>query len=227
MSTDTFGPRRIYVESRHRILADTSPAYRDPLVHPARQRLLAYYAACDPSGTPLALADVESMTLRIRASRDAAEVLVESVVDAADIDVDPTLAQWTAGTHAHAIFDLSSAQLNLDLGGPTRRMWVTVQALIDDGVSTPYTLLLLADYVELWEDGSSAADPPPENPGTAATLDDVAALLNERQLPTGGDTGNVLRKASDDDFDTEWGPAGSGSGDVVGPAGATAGNLPR
>jgi hypothetical protein len=87
MSTDTFGPRRIYVESRHRILADTSPAYRDSLVHPARQRLLAYYAACDPSGTPLALADVESMTLRIRASRDAAEVLVESVVDAADIDV--------------------------------------------------------------------------------------------------------------------------------------------
>jgi hypothetical protein len=226
MSTDTFGPRRIYVESRHRILADTSPAYRDSLVHPTRQRLLAYYAACDPSGTPLALADVESMTLRIRASRDAAEVLAEKVVLAADLDLTPTLNEWTAGTDAHAIFDLSAAELNLTLGGPTRRMWVTVQALIDDGVSTPYTLLLLADYVELWEDGSSAADPPPENPGTAATLDDVEALLNERQLPTGGDTGNVLRKASDDDFDTEWGPAGSGSGDVVGPASAVSGNLP-
>jgi len=223
MSTDTFGPRRLYVESRHRVLADLSANFRDSLFHPGRQRLNVHYAACDPSGTPLALANVESMTLRLRASRTAEEVLAEAVTESITNSV--TLAQWTAGTHQHALFELTAAQLNLlDGTKPEQRLWITIQALIDDG-GTPYTLLLLADYFELWEDGSSAADPPPENQGTAATLDDVEALLNERQLPTGGLAGYRLAKATDDDFDTEWVPAGSGSGDVIGPASAVSGNL--
>jgi hypothetical protein len=91
-------------------------------------------------------------------------------------------------------------------------MWVTVQALIDDGVATPYTLLLLADYVELWEDGSSAADPPPENPGTAATLDDVEALLNERQLPTGGRYRERAAQGQRRRFRHRMGPGGLGLG---------------
>jgi hypothetical protein len=223
MSTDTFGPRRLYIESRHRVLADLSANFRDPLYHPAKQRLQVRYAACNPSGTPLTLANVQSMTLRLRASRTAEDVLAEAVTESITNTV--TLAQWTAGTHQHALFELSAAQLNLlDGDKPEQRLWVTIQALIDDG-GTPYTLLLLADYFELWEDGSSAADPPPENQGTAATLDDVEALLNERQLPPAGLEGYVLSKASDDDFDTEWRPPGSGSGDVVGPSGATSGNF--
>jgi len=40
-------------------------------------------------------------------------------------------------------------------------------------------------------------------------------------VPTGGTIGQVLRKASGTDYDTEWASAGSGSGDVVGPASAT------
>jgi len=40
-------------------------------------------------------------------------------------------------------------------------------------------------------------------------------------IPVGGTTGQVLRKASGTDYDTEWASAGSGSGDVVGPASTT------
>lgn len=44
-------------------------------------------------------------------------------------------------------------------------------------------------------------------------------------LPVGGTTGQVLAKASNADLDVAWGNAAAGSGDVVGPAGATASNI--
>lgn len=40
-------------------------------------------------------------------------------------------------------------------------------------------------------------------------------------VPGGGLAGEVLKKSTDADYDLEWGPGGAGSGDVVGPAGAT------
>jgi len=223
MSMDTFGPRRLYIESRHRVPADLSANFRDPLFHPAAQRLQVYYSACNLSGTPLVLANVQSMTLRIRESRTAEGILAESTASSITSTVTP--ASWSAGTHQHALFDLSAAQMNL-LDGSTEKakLWITIQALIDDG-GTPYTLLLLADYFELWEDGSSAADPPPENPGTAVTLEEVAALIDVSNLPEGGNTGDRLVKASNDDYDVEW-VLGTGDGDVVGPSSATTGNLP-
>ncbi len=55
----------------------------------------------------------------------------------------------------------------------------------------------------------------------AATISDFAAAADAAVLPTGGTTGQVLAKASGTDFDVVWNAAGSGSGDVVGPASST------
>lgn len=39
-------------------------------------------------------------------------------------------------------------------------------------------------------------------------------------VPSGGTTGQILVKNSDEDYDTEWGNTGAGNGDVVGPGSA-------
>lgn len=55
----------------------------------------------------------------------------------------------------------------------------------------------------------------------ASTISDFAAAADAAVLPTAGTTGQVLAKASNTDFDVAWVAAGSGSGDVVGPASST------
>jgi hypothetical protein len=44
-------------------------------------------------------------------------------------------------------------------------------------------------------------------------------------VSAGGTTGQVLAKASNSNYDTEWADAGSGEGDVEGPASAVSGNF--
>lgn len=51
----------------------------------------------------------------------------------------------------------------------------------------------------------------------------LTGSVQSRLIPSGGNTGQVLSKASSSNYDLTWSAAGSG--DVVGPASSTAGNL--
>lgn len=69
---------------------------------------------------------------------------------------------------------------------------------------------------------SSASAAATSEANAAASEANAAAVA--AAVPTGGAAGQVLKKSSGTDYDTEWATV-SGTGDVVGPSSAAAGNL--
>lgn len=85
--------------------------------------------------TPLDLATVESITLRVRGSQTGGEHLMESTVEAADLNLTLTADQWTAGTHQHAVFAFTESDTNLDVlaDRTSKELWLVLSALQTDG----------------------------------------------------------------------------------------------
>ncbi len=132
------------------------------------------------AGVAHSLTNVESLNLRIMPSQtDETEVLADQTVTS----IDNTMAAntWADGSKQHAVFTFTNAEMNLEVGASSpKSLWLVVTAIMDDG--TEYTFA--GGVFLLHEDNNAAADPPPENPGTAITLEQADA----RYLPiTAGD----------------------------------------
>lgn len=85
--------------------------------------------------TPLDLATVESITLRVRGSQTGGEHLMESTVEAASLNLTLTTDQWNAGTHQHAVFAFTESDTNLDVLADltSKELWLVLSALQTDG----------------------------------------------------------------------------------------------
>ena len=80
------------------------------------------------------LADIQTLTLRIRTSADAGTALVDTPSDAAPAAC--TLSAWQDGTGSHAAFTIDGA--DLDPAATVSTLWLTVRALMDDGTHVTF-----------------------------------------------------------------------------------------
>jgi hypothetical protein len=122
---------------------------------------------------------VESLTLRVKKAADDETTLASKTVEPEAL---ADAAAWTSGAGQHALFELSDAEANFDLAGETRAAFhLVITALLDNGS----TRTLGTGTLSVLEDNDAAADPPPENPGTALTVDEA----DLRYEPLGGGGG--------------------------------------
>lgn len=119
-------------------------------------------------GLPMDLADVESLNLKIQPTQvPGGSVLADQTLAAEDLDLTLDAETWADGSKQHAAFAITNAEMNLDPQGARRTLWLVITALMTGGEE----VTLAAGTMNLHEDNSAAADPPPENPGTAVTLE--------------------------------------------------------
>ena len=126
----------------------------------------------DTAGALLDLTDVSSINLKIRASQTyGSTVLADKTVAAAALDLTTNSTTWGDGTKQHAEFAFTNAEMNLDPAGAKKAFWLVVTAAMADGSE----VTMCAGSILFHEDNNAAADPPPENPGTAATIEETDA----------------------------------------------------
>lgn len=123
------------------------------------------------NGAAYDLSNVDSLSMRLMASQTVATILADKTLDLADLDLTLTAETWADGTKQHAVFEFSNAEMNIDPSGERRTVWLVVTAILDNGSE----LTLGGSKFFIHEDNNGAADPPPENPGTAITLEEADA----------------------------------------------------
>lgn len=138
------------------------------------------------AGVACDLANVESLNLKLQPSQDdETGVLADQTITV--LDLTTTAETWADGTKQHAVFELSNAEMNLAVDSSPRSLWLVVTAIMDDG----YEYTLTGGIFNLHEDNNAAGDPPPENPGTALTLEQGDArylVIGGEALPDNGFT---------------------------------------
>jgi|GEM_PF-4174748 len=130
-----------------------------------------------PQGELYDLSNVQSINLKLQPSQTTSGTLADQTIAAEDLDLTLDAETWADGTKAHAAFDFSNAEMNLDPQGARRTLWLVATAIMISGKE----VTLAAGNFFLHEDNNVAEDPPPENPGTLITLEQADA----RYLPTG------------------------------------------
>lgn len=126
----------------------------------------------DTADEPLDLSEVDSLNLKIQpAQTPGGSVLADKTLAAEDLDLAMTAETWADGTAQHAEFSLTNAEMNIDPQGPKRTVWAVITAIMAGGEE----VTLGAGAFVIHEDNNTAADPPPENPGTAITLEQADA----------------------------------------------------
>lgn len=131
------------------------------------------------------LTNVESLNLRLMASQTDDTILADKTILLADLDLTMTAETWLDETKEHAVFELDNAEMNLDTQGKRRTLWLVVTAILDSGSE----LTLAGGDFFLHEDNNEAADPPPENPGVALTVEQGDARylqIGEEANPNSG-----------------------------------------
>lgn len=123
----------------------------------------------------LDLSDVESLTLLIQPSQTENDPLASKTLAAAALDLTLAAETWADGTKQHAEFSFTNAEMNINPSGSKKTFWLVVTALMDDGTK----VTLAAGSFILHEDNDAAADPPPENPGTAITVEEADARYQQ------------------------------------------------
>ena len=132
------------------------------------------------------VANVESINCKVMASKLSATILADKTMTAFDDTLDA--ATWTDESKKHCAFEFSNAEMNLDLLNlQVRVMWIVFTAILDDGSE----VTLGAGDLSIYEDNNAAGDPPPENVGTAVTLEQADA----RYEPTKGADDNYITDA--------------------------------
>ena len=166
----------------------------------SRQPLLDFYTNATPQGWVRAATQFEvalasggslvdvtnlaSVTIEAApyADRDGARAFSKTLAGSA-LDAGLTEPTWADGSRQHALFVLSSGEMNIALGGADRApFWLVVSAwtTAGDPVVCGTGRFLLAD------DGTfNAAPPPPANPGAGLTVDQ--ADLRYARAGTAGD----------------------------------------
>lgn len=119
----------------------------------------------------LDMEDVESLTLLIQPSQTENDPLASKTLELADLDLTMDAETWADGTKQHAEFSFTNAEMNINPSGTKKTFWLVVTALMMDGTK----VTLAAGSFIVHEDNDAAADPPPENPGTAITLEEADA----------------------------------------------------
>lgn len=135
--------------------------------------------------TPINIDNATSINLRVQPSQTENNPVIDQTVASSDPTWNDTITQagWENGTEEHLIVELSSNQTNIDLEGLVSKTYFAVlTAFINDGGETVEITLGTGNFIIL-EDNNAAADPPPENPGTAATLDQLNAAIAGITLP--------------------------------------------
>lgn len=117
------------------------------------------------------LSNVQTLNLKIKTSQTVNTSLADQTLAAEDLDLTTTLETWKDGTQQHAVFVLSNAEMNLPVSATKAVLWLVVTAILADG--SEFTLT--GGNITLHQDNNDAADPAPENPGTALTIDQADA----------------------------------------------------
>lgn len=129
--------------------------------------------------TPVSMEGVTSLTLRVKKAIDDPTTLASKTEEPLALASE---AAWNEGNGQNAVFELTDAETNFDLGGETRASYhLVITALLAGGE----TRTLGTGPLAMLEDNDSAADPPPENPGTAITLEEADlryATVNDPRL---------------------------------------------
>lgn len=120
----------------------------------------------DPTGAVIDLTGVQSINLKIQPSQTVDGVLADQTVTTFDNTL--TASKWADGSAQHVEFALTSAQMNLALGGATKlEMWLVLTAITIDGAE----ITLAGGTFTLHEDNNGSSATPPENPGSYLTIE--------------------------------------------------------
>ena len=129
------------------------------------------------------MSNVESLNLKLLPSQTEAGALADQTLAAADLDLTVNAETWADGSKQHAVFAFTNGEMNLPTGTTARKvLWLVVTAILTDGSENT----LAAGNLVLHEDNNATSDPPPENPGTAITLEQADAryaALADGRLP--------------------------------------------
>ncbi len=126
----------------------------------------------DAAGAIHDLSGVQSLNLKVRASQQfGSAILADKTLAAEELDLTVTQETWADGTKQHAEFSFSNAEMNLDPGDNRATWWLVITAMMTGGEE----VTLCAGPVIWHEDNNAPGDPPPENPGTAITLEQADA----------------------------------------------------
>lgn len=139
-----------------------------------RNSRLAVEMAFDKDGTFVDVADYDSITLVVRATRDPTSTKhMECVVAAASLNSDLTEEQWAAGTAQNVSFEFTSDETNISADGTTKTLWMGVYALPTVAGAEPITLC--AGPIIVMEDGVPDAS---GGPASAGSLIPEGAVYN-------------------------------------------------
>ena len=102
------------------------------------------------------------------AEKDGPRVFAKTLAGSA-LDAGLTESTWADGSRQHALFVLSSGEMNIALSGADRaEFWLVISALTSAGDP----LVCGTGRLVLADDGTfNAAPPPPANPGAGITVD--------------------------------------------------------
>jgi hypothetical protein len=125
------------------------------------------------------LSDVESVNLKLLPGQTIIGTLADQTLAAEDLDLTLDTESWADGSKAHAAFEFTNAEMNIDPQGVRRSLWLVVTAIMTSGSE----VTLAAGNFFIHEDNNAAADPPPENPGTAITLEQADARYTRGDPP--------------------------------------------
>jgi hypothetical protein len=121
------------------------------------------------AGVALDLSDIESLNLKLQPSQTVAGLLADQTITVLDNTL--TAETWADGSKQHAVFEFSNAEMNIDPQGEVRQLWCVLTGITTTGREiTPIGSSML-----LHEDNNGTADPAPENPGTAITMEQADA----------------------------------------------------
>lgn len=159
----------------------TGQAISIPRGNPAQFRIGIFEGS-----SPVDCSNITSINLRAQPSQTENAPVIDQSIASTDPLFDNliSLSQWEDGSAANAVIELTGPQTNIDLAGEkSRSLHLVITAFVDlEGEAEEVTLGI--GTIAIVEDNNAAADPPPENPGTAATLADLNAAI-------AGSTGNL------------------------------------
>lgn len=132
----------------------------------------------------VSLANIASLKMEIRASSREGSPLVAVTLAAVDLYAGLTAGEWDAGTHQHAVIDLTAAQTSLDMstGVSTfkKPFWMVFSVLTTDSPAKEFTLAGTVFEVEI--DGTGGTYTPPSPAETYYTREESDARYN---MPSG------------------------------------------
>ena len=116
----------------------------------------------------LDITDITSVNCKVRRSQLHADILMDSTVAAAAMDATLDASTWADGSKQHATFSFTNAETNLPLVDTKATYWIVFTAIMTSGEE----VTLAAGEFIIHEDNNTAGDPPPENLGTAITIEE-------------------------------------------------------